>query len=76
MNDEKIVEVLKTENDDFRKLYSEHRHLDELLNDFNAKHYLSPEEEIEKKRLQKEKLYKKDKIASFIRDYRAHQPQI
>lgn len=76
MNDEKIVEVLKTENDDFRKLYSEHRHLDELLNDFNSKHYLSPEEEIEKKRLQKEKLYKKDKIASFIRDYRAHQPQI
>jgi len=75
MNDEKIVEVLKTENDDFRKLYSEHRHLDELLNDFNAKHYLSPEEEIEKKRLQKEKLYKKDKIAAFIRDYRAHQPQ-
>ncbi|HSW62539.1 MAG TPA: DUF465 domain-containing protein [Dissulfurispiraceae bacterium] len=75
MNDEKIVEVLKLENEDFRKLYIEHRHLDELLTNFNTKHYLSPEEEIEKKRLQKEKLFKKDKMAAFIRDYRAHQPQ-
>ncbi|KAF0183703.1 MAG: hypothetical protein FD164_676 [Nitrospirae bacterium] len=75
MNDEKIVEVLKSENEDFRKLYIEHRHLDELLTNFTTKHYLSPEEEIEKKRLQKEKLFKKDKMAALIRDYRAHQPQ-
>ncbi len=75
MNDEQIVELLKSENEDFRKLHSEHRHLDTLLSDFHSKHYLTPEEEIEKKRLQKEKLFKKDKMAALIRDYRAHQPQ-
>jgi len=59
MREEEIIEILKRENEEFRKLYEEHRQLDALLDEINKKHYLTAEEEIEKKRMQKEKLYKK-----------------
>lgn len=71
MKEEEIIEILKRENEEFRKLYEEHRHLDSLLDEMNKKAYLTPEEEIEKKRMQKEKLYKKDKMAEMIRQYKA-----
>ncbi|HOA83782.1 DUF465 domain-containing protein [Thermodesulfovibrio thiophilus] len=70
MKEEDIIEILKRENEEFRKLYEEHRHLDSLLDEMNKKAYLTPEEEIEKKRMQKEKLYKKDKMAEMIRQYK------
>lgn len=70
MREEEIIEILKRENEEFRKLYEEHRQLDSLLSEFNKKYYLTPEEEIEKKRMQKEKLYKKDKMAEMIRQYK------
>ncbi len=71
MKEEEIIEILKRENEEFRKLYEEHKKLDDIIDEMNKKPYLTPEEEIEKKRLQKEKLYKKDKIAEFIKQYRA-----
>jgi uncharacterized protein YdcH (DUF465 family) len=70
MREEEIIEILKKENEEFRKLYEEHRKLDALLDEINKKHYLTAEEEIEKKRMQKEKLYKKDKMAEIIRQYK------
>jgi uncharacterized protein YdcH (DUF465 family) len=70
MREEEIIEILKKENEEFRTLYEEHRKLDNILNEMNKKHYLTSEEEIEKKRIQKEKLYKKDKMAEMIRQYR------
>lgn len=42
-----------------------------FLRDEQKKPYLTPEEEIEKKRMQKEKLYKKDKMAEMIRQYKS-----
>lgn len=71
MKEEEIIEILKRENEEFRKLYEEHRQLDSLLDELNKRVYLTPEEEIEKKRMQKEKLYKKDKMAEMIRQYKA-----
>ncbi|MEN2995197.1 MAG: DUF465 domain-containing protein [Thermodesulfovibrio sp.] len=70
MKEEEIIEVLKKENEEFRKLYEEHRNLDRILDEMNKKLYLTPEEEFEKKRMQKEKLYKKDKMAEMIRQYK------
>ncbi len=70
MKEEEIVEVLKKENEEFRNLYQEHRDLDNQLSEFNKKPYLSPEEEVEKKTIQKEKLSKKDKMAEIIREYK------
>lgn len=70
MKEEEIVEVLKKENEEFRRIYQEHRDLDNQLSEFNKKTYLTPEEEIEIQRIKKEKLYKKDKIAELIREYK------
>ncbi|MDA8169801.1 MAG: YdcH family protein [Nitrospiraceae bacterium] len=70
MRDEQIAEILTKENGEFRKLSDEHRDLDGKLTGFSAKHYLSAEEEMERKRLQKMKLMKKDRMAEIIRQYR------
>ncbi|MEW5743990.1 MAG: DUF465 domain-containing protein [Nitrospirota bacterium] len=71
MTEQEVVETLKRENEEFRKLYQEHRELDTMLSELNKKHYLSPEEEVEVHRLKKEKLYKKDKIAELVKSYKA-----
>lgn len=70
MKEEEIVEILKRENEEFRRIYQEHRDLDNLLSKLSKKVHLTPEEEIEITRIKKEKLYKKDKIAELIRLYK------
>ena len=70
MNEEEVIEVLKKESEEFRKVYQEHRELDNRLSDLNKKHFLSADDEMEMNRMKKEKLHKKDKIAEMIRDYR------
>lgn len=70
MRDEQIMEILSKESEEFKKLTEEHRSLDHKLTDFSTKRYLNPEEEFEKKRLQKLKLLKKDRMAELIRKYR------
>lgn len=70
MKEEEIVEILKKDDENFRRLYQEHRELDNQLSELDKKHYLSAEEEIERKRMAKEKLYKKDKMAESVRVYR------
>ncbi len=72
MKEEDIVETLKKENKEFRRIYQEHRELDSQLLQFNKKSYLTPEEEAEMHRIKKEKLYKKDKIAELLREYKKH----
>lgn len=70
MKEQEIVEFLKKENEEFRKLSEEHRNLDEFLVEIDSKRYLSPEEEIERKNIQKQKLIKKDRMAELVRDYK------
>lgn len=70
MKEEEIAEVLKRENEEFRRLIEEHRNLEGLLAEFNSKRYLTPEEELERKRIQKQKLLKKDRMAELVRDYK------
>ncbi len=73
MNEKEIVESLKRESYEFRRLYQEHRDLDEQLATLDRKLHLTAEEERERKRLGKEKLLKKDRITSMIREFREHQ---
>ncbi len=70
MTDEEIVEALKQQNEEFKKLYTEHKELNLQLDELNKKHYLTPEEEFDRKRMQKEKLQRKDRIAELIREYK------
>lgn len=70
MKEEEIVEVLKKENAEFKKLTEEHRDLEELLARIDRKRFLTAEEEVERKKIQKQKLLKKDKMAALIRGYK------
>lgn len=70
LKDETIVEQLRQSNPEFRELEVSHHRLDLELNELQKRHVLTPAEELEKKRMQKEKLVKKDKLADFIRLYR------
>ncbi|MDA8089825.1 MAG: hypothetical protein M0Z61_06350 [Nitrospiraceae bacterium] len=72
MRDEQIAEILTRENDQFKKLASEHRVLDSQLTGICGKHHLSSEEELEKKRIQKLKLLKKDQMEELITKYKRH----
>ena len=70
MKENEIVELLKKEDEEFRKLSEEHRSLDVLLADMDGKRYLTPEEEFERKKIQKQKLLKKDRMAELVREYK------
>lgn len=74
MKEREIVEFLKKENDEFKKLSEEHRNLDVLLAEIDNKRFLTSEEEVERKKLQKQKLLKKDRMAELVRDYRKSVP--
>jgi len=63
--EEKMAE-LAARDPQFRALVQEHRELDEKLKEFDKKLYLTPDEEMERKRLQKLKLAKKDRIAQIL----------
>jgi len=70
LTEDAIVEQLRHSNTEFRDLETSHHRLDLELNELQKRHVLTPSEEIEKKRMQKEKLAKKDKLAELIRLYR------
>ena len=72
LTEDAIVEQLRHSNTEFRELEASHHRLDLELNELQRRHVLTPSEEIEKKRMQKEKLVKKDKLAELIRLYREH----
>ena len=55
-------EEVSTEGE-VERLEREHRELKARLSELNSRLYLSPEEEIERKTIQKLKLAKKDRIA-------------
>lgn len=70
MTEDAIVERLRQSNSEFRELEVSHQRLDIELNELQKRHVLTPAEELEKRRMQKEKLAKKDKLAELIRLYR------
>jgi uncharacterized protein YdcH (DUF465 family) len=74
LKEQEIVEKLLKENEEFRKVSEEHHQLDGLLTEIDKKVYLTPEEEIERKKLQKQKLLKKDRMAEMIRDFKQTNP--
>lgn len=74
MKEQEIIECLKKENEDFRKLLDEHHSLDTTLSELDKKVYLTSEEEVERKKLQKLKLARKDRMAEFIRDFKKSHP--
>jgi len=70
MKEAEVIDILRNENEEYKKLEEEHRKLDEYLDEMTRKKYLTSEEEIEKKKLQKQKLQYKDRLAQIIREYK------
>jgi len=70
--DELLIRSLLEREPELRRYYEEHVDLERQLEVFHQKHYLTPDEEIEKKRLQKLKLAGKDKIMQILSRYRTH----
>jgi hypothetical protein len=69
--DEELIRRLLEREPDLRRYYEEHVDLERRLGVFQQKLYLTPEEEVEKKRLQKLKLAGKDKIMEILARHRA-----
>jgi len=70
MDKTEIIDNLRNENDEFRKLEDEHRRLEITLADIDKKKYLTAEEEMERKNIQKQKLQFKDKMAELVKGYK------
>lgn len=67
VEDPVFLEKLRKENREFAELEKEHKKLDDELNVLHKRKVLTAEEEVLKRRLQKEKLAKKDRMAEICR---------
>ncbi|MBW2476311.1 MAG: DUF465 domain-containing protein [Deltaproteobacteria bacterium] len=68
--DQALIQKLCEENPRFRKLHEEHVLFEKRLEEFDDRVYLSAEEELERKKVQKLKLAGKDEMENILRDYR------
>ena len=71
VSEEVLKAKLRTESSEFQQLEQEHRRIDKELMNFELHVYLSPEEEFERRRLQKLKLAAKDKMSEMVRRAKA-----
>ena len=67
--DTAIIEQAKRDNDEFRQLLEEHEAYEAQLLNFIESGYLSSEQEVERKRLQKLKLVGKDRMMEILSQY-------
>ncbi len=70
--DEELIVSLLDREPELRRYYEEHLDLERRLATFQHKLYLTPDEEIERKRLQKRKLAGKDRIMDILARHRRH----
>lgn len=66
-----IMEHIK-ENGELKSLWDEHLDLEKQLQKMDRKPYLSPEEKVERKRIQLAKLAGKTRIEAILTEYRSH----
>jgi uncharacterized protein len=64
--EEELIHQYVTTDEELKTLYEEHAELKRQLESFRLKHYLTVEEEVEKKRIQKLKLASKDRIMALL----------
>jgi uncharacterized protein len=66
-----LIEHLKQTNPEFRQLAEEHLQYERQLEEFNNLRYLTGEQELEKKRVQKIKLWGKDRMAEILKEHKS-----
>jgi uncharacterized protein YdcH (DUF465 family) len=70
--DEELIRSLFDREPDLQRYYEEHVDLERQIGVYQEKHFLTPDEEVECKRLQKRKLHGKDRIMEILSRYRPH----
>lgn len=68
--DEIVIEKYMNQDKELRECVEHHRKLEQTLEDYNRRIYLTPQEEVERKNMQKLKLLSKDKIYQILSKYR------
>ena len=71
MDENTLIEQLTAGNPEFRRLMEEHHQYEQRLEEFNQLRYLTSEQEIEKKRIQKLKLMGKDRMAEILKGHKS-----
>ena len=66
-----LLEKVPKENEEFRRLYREHTTLKQKVEELNRMKIITPQQEIEKKKHQKQKLSLKDRIEEILSEYQA-----
>jgi uncharacterized protein len=67
--DDLKAELIQTD-DEFRRLYEEHREYERRLAELNQKTLLSQDDEVEEKRIKLHKLVLKDRMEEILRTHR------
>jgi uncharacterized protein len=67
--EEELIRQHLAHDEELRSLFSEHQQLKGKLETVRSKHYLTSEEEIEEKRIQKLKLASKDRMMAILGRY-------
>ncbi len=68
--DPAILELIRRESSEFKALEETHHRLEDQLGALNKLHFLTVEEELQKKRIQFDKLATKDKMAALVRTFK------
>ncbi len=68
---EELKRQLTDSHDEFRSLMKSHREHERRLAELASKTFLTTDEEMEEKRLKKEKLHLKDRMEEIAREHRA-----
>jgi uncharacterized protein YdcH (DUF465 family) len=70
MESQTAVLDLAEKDEEYQRLLSEHQEHERQLQELSAKSHLSEEDDLEEKRLKKEKLALKDRMEAIARRYR------
>ena len=70
MKEADVINNLRNDNEEFMKIEEEHKKLEASLADIDKKKYLTPEDEMLRKNIQKQKLQFKDQMAKIVKAYK------
>ncbi len=69
-SDLELIDKHIDDDDELRAYVEEHKRYEEILNRFSERVHLSPEEELEEKKIKKLKLQGRDEIERILANYR------
>ena len=68
--DERLIKELVGQDEELKRYFDQHIEFEKRIERYNKKQFLTPEEEIERKKIKKLKLAGRDKIEKILSKYR------